>query len=492
MREIKYKKPLWFVVLGVGATLAHAAIALLLCRLLNGSFAFIPLAVLIAAAAGGGYLIFLGVRALLQLRSLPDDGKAVPGAKAKREQAQLAISEAKRGVDRKFARSLSAFILVLCAFLFLWAYGKAQKTESVPQSTVITGVQYEKGTVVSIDDSQYQGQQDVEDVPVGKQIVTVEIKSGEFEGKRYQLTNNLSYLYGTVLKEGDSVTVSFSLTDGEIDSIVLQDYDRTSPLVIVLVAFLVITVLVGGKVGAKSLLGLGLTILCVFAVMIPLLLGGSETIPTIVAVCAFVTVVEFVILGGVNKKTICAILGTMSGVAFAALFGQIACALMRVNGFQMYVANPEVEALLQIKQGQDPFYSLQIGDLLVGGVLIAALGAVNDVAMSISSAMNELMAVNPDLTRRKLFKSGMNIGRDMVGTMTNTLILALVGGSLTLMIYLSSLEPSFTQFMSTAFLSVEMVQMLASSVGVILAVPMSVLIGMLLFGRSQNKSTAGR
>ena len=488
MIDLKYKKPLWYGVLAAGGLLALGAIALLLRRILTGGAAVIPIAVLAAAALGGGYLIWLALRALPQAGALAGKEAELTGSKAKREQALLALSDTKRGVDRRFAGALSAFILILCAFVFLWAYGKAQKTESIAQSTVISGVQYEKGTVLSIDDSQYQGQQAVEDVPVGKQIVTVEITSGEHKGEQYQLTNNLSYLYGTVLKEGDGVTVSFSLSDGEIDSIVLQDYDRTTVLVIVVVAFLVITILVGGKVGAKSLLGLGLTILCVFSVLIPLLLGGSPTIPTILATCAFVTVVEFVILGGVNKKTICAILGTMSGVAFAALFGQIACSLTRVNGFQMYVANPEIEALLQIKQGQDPFYSLQIGDLLVGGILLAALGAVNDVAMSISSAMNELMAVNPNLTRKELFKSGMNIGRDMVGTMTNTLILALVGSALVLMIYLSSLEPSFTQLMSTAFLSVEMVQAVASSVGVILAVPMSVLIGMLLFGRRQKKA----
>ena len=492
MRELKYKKPLWYGVLAAGGLIAIAAIVLLILRLTDGKHAVIPLAVLAAAACGGGYLIYLAVRALQKTRDLPAQEKDLTAARNRREEAMRTLAETKSGIDRHFARSLSAVILVICAALFLWAYGKAQKTEAVAQSTVITGVKYEKGAVVSIDDSQYQGQQAVEDVPVGKQIVTVEIKSGEHKGERYQLTNNLSYLYGTVLKEGDSVTVSFSLTDGEIDSIVLQDYDRTTPLLIVVIAFLVITVLVGGKVGAKSLLGLGLTILCVFAVMIPLLLGGAPTMRTIVETCAFVTVVEFVILGGVNKKTICAILGTMAGVLFAALFGRIACSLTRVNGFQMYVANPEVEALLQIKQGQDPFYSLQIGDLLVGGILLTALGAVNDVAMSISSSMNELMTVNPQLTRRELFKSGMTIGRDMVGTMTNTLILALVGGSLTLMIYLSSLEPSFTQLMSTAFLSVEMVQMLASSMGVILAVPLSVLIGMLLFGRSRNKAKAKR
>ena len=131
-------------------------------------------------------------------------------------------------------------------------------------------------------------------------------------------------------------------------------------------------------------------------------------------------------------------------------------------------------------------HSLQLGDLLVGGIVIAALGAVNDVAMSISSAMNELVAVNPALTRRQLLRSGMNIGRDMVGTMTNTLILALVGSSLVLMIYLSSLEPSFSQLMSGTFFSVEMVQAIASSVGVILAVPLSALIGAFLFARHKK------
>ena len=149
---------------------------------------------------------------------------------------------------------------------------------------------------------------------------------------------------------------------------------------------------------------------------------------------------------------------------------------------------PTVEPLLPLRQTQDPAHALRLADLLVGGILLAALGAVNDVAMSISSAMNELIAVNPSLTRRQLFKSGMNIGRDMVGTMTNTLILALVGGSFAMIIYYTSMEPSWVQLMSTTFLSVEMVQALASSIGVILAVPFSVVIGMLLFGMRPKKA----
>mgnify|MGYP002546270409 CR=1 FL=1 len=138
----------------------------------------------------------------------------------------------------------------------------------------------------------------------------------------------------------------------------------------------------------KSLLGLGLTVVCIFSILIPLLLGGWPTLPTILGMCAYVTVVEFVILGGVNRKTLCAILGTISGVAFAALFGELACALLRVNGYKMYSAEPTIEALLQIKQGQDPMHSLQLGDLLVGGIVIAGYG-LGALSMPPSSPMTE-------------------------------------------------------------------------------------------------------
>lgn len=271
----------------------------------------------------------------------------------------------------------------------------------------------------------------------------------------------------------------------------LQDYDRTVPLALVVLAFLVVTVLVGRRVGAKSLLGLGLTVVCIFSILIPLLLGGWPTLPTILGMCAYVTVVEFVILGGVNRKTLCAILGTISGVAFAALFGELACALLRVNGYKMYSAEPTIEALLQIKQGQDPMHSLQLGDLLVGGIVIAALGAVNDVAMSISSAMNELVAVNPALTRRQLLRSGMNIGRDMVGTMTNTLILAFFGSSFTLILYLYSLGLQPHQLFSSAYLAREVISGISSSIGVILSVPITAFISSILMENAKVEPREG-
>lgn len=468
----------------LGAAFALIGIALTVVSCAAETFHILALLCSISVALGGVTLALLALRdRRLAAQELPDEPK-----KSVRQTAPAPASPLEQKKRSSLNMMRSALVLLLCGLIFFAAYQEALKTPSTPRSSVQSGVIYEKAKVIAITGGAYQGDQDMEDVPVGKQELTAELISGDYKGQRFSLTNNLSYLYGTVLKEGDTITVAFSLTDGKVENVVLQDYDRTVPLAVIVLLFLLVTILVGGKVGAKSLLGLGLTILCVFVILIPLLLDGWPTLPTVLALCAFVTVITFVVLGGVNRKTVCAILGTIMGVALAMAFGKFACWLLRIDGYKMYVAVPTVEPLLQLRQTQDPAHALRLSDLLVGGILLAALGAVNDVAMSISSAMNELIAVNPSLTRRQLFKSGMNIGRDMVGTMTNTLILALVGGSFAMIIYYTSMEPSWVQLMSTTFLSVEMVQALASSIGVILAVPFSVVIGMLLFGMRPKKA----
>lgn len=468
----------------LGAAFALVGIALTVVSCAAETFHILALLCSISVALGGVTLALLALRdRRLAAQELPAEPK-----KSVRQTAPAPASPLEQKKCSSLNMMRSALVLLLCGLIFFAAYQEALKTPSTPRSSVQSGVIYEKAKVIAITGGAYQGDQDMEDVPVGKQELTAELISGDYKGQRFSLTNNLSYLYGTVLKEGDTITVAFSLTDGKVENVVLQDYDRTVPLAVIVLLFLLVTILVGGKVGAKSLLGLGLTILCVFVILIPLLLDGWPTLPTVLALCAFVTVITFVVLGGVNRKTVCAILGTIMGVALAMAFGKFACWLLRIDGYKMYVAVPTVEPLLQLRQTQDPAHALRLADLLVGGILLAALGAVNDVAMSISSAMNELIAVNPSLTRRQLFKSGMNIGRDMVGTMTNTLILALVGGSFAMIIYYTSMEPSWVQLMSTTFLSVEMVQALASSIGVILAVPFSVVIGMLLFGMRPKKA----
>ena len=242
--------------------------------------------------------------------------------------------------------------------------------------------------------------------------------------------------------------------------------------------FLIATVAVGGKVGAKSLVALAITLVCLFWILIPLLMKGAPTLLTVFLVCAYITVVTMVILGGVQRKTVCATLGTIAGTALSLLFGLAAQSLARVDGLRL----ADVEPLLQLRQTGTP---LGLRGLLVGGIVISALGAVMDVAMSIASALTEVHAVAPDRGTKDLFRSGMNIGRDMVGTMTNTLILAFLGSGFALIIYLYSLGLSPYQLISSAYLTIEVVSSISSSIGVILSVPLTALISSVILTKGK-------
>ena len=329
--------------------------------------------------------------------------------------------------------------------------------------------EYETGTVLAVLSDTTEADENADGAFRGEQSMTVKVTSGRYEGEELLVQNFVGPLYGVPVSEGDSVTMIISTHGDGSHSATVYEYNRESALIIVIALFLLVTVLVGGKTGAKSLVGLILTFVCIIWILIPLLLKGLPTLPTVFFVCALVTAVCFVILGGVGKKTACAALGTICGVAIAMLFGLAAQALVRIDGLRA----ADVEPLLQLRQTGTP---IGLKNLLVGGIIISALGAVMDVAMSISSAITEIHSVDPKLGQKELFKSGMNIGRDMVGTMTNTLILAFIGSSFVLVIYLCSLGLETHQLLSSSYLAIEVVSGIASSIGVILSVPITALL----------------
>lgn len=338
-------------------------------------------------------------------------------------------------------------------------------------------MEYERAEVEQILSDSCETDPVSEDHYRGSQSLVVRVKTGQYAGKQMMADNTVGPIYGQPLAVGDSVTVGLSTyADGTVRCYVYE-YDRTVGLAVMLAAFCLVTVLVGGKVGAKSLVGLGLTVVALLYILLPLLLQGWPTIPTTFLVAVLVTAASFVILGGVERKTVCACLGTLAGIALAMVFGLAAQWLLRIDGYRQEYA----EALLQLRQtGQS---SIGITGLITAGVIISALGAVMDVAMSISSAAQELTRVGQGLTARELFQSGMNIGRDMVGTMTNTLILAILGSGLTLIVYICSLGLQPWQLLSSAYLSLEAISGIASSIGVMLAVPFTALICAAAYGK---------
>lgn len=313
----------------------------------------------------------------------------------------------------------------------------------------------------------------------GEQLLLVTVRSGDYKGQQMQVYNYVGPLYGGPLKVGDRATVLISTySDGTVNATVYE-FDRLLPLCIVLVLFIAAAVAVGGRTGVKSLVALAVTLVCLFGVLLPSLMKGANTLLMTFIVCAYVAVVSLTIVGGVRKKTVCAMLGAVAGTALALLFGLLAQGLTRIDGLRI----DDVEPLLQLRQTGTP---IGLRGLLVGGIVISALGAVMDVTMGIASSLSEVHAANPELSQRELFRSGMNIGRDMVGTMTNTLILAFLGSGFTLILYLYSLGLSPRQLLSSAYVSLEVVSGVASSVGVILSIPLTALITAEVFTREKK------
>lgn len=303
----------------------------------------------------------------------------------------------------------------------------------------------------------------------GDQLMLVEVTSGQYKGETLQVYNYVGPLYGAPLSEGDSAVLIISTYADGSHNATVYEFNRVFALAIIVALFIIATVLVGGKTGAKSLVGLIITLICLFWLLLPMLMKGFPTLLTVFLICAYVAVVSFVILGGVSKKTVCASLATICGIAIALLFGLMAQGITKIDGLRL----ADVEPLLQLRQTGTP---IGLRYLLVGGIVISALGAVMDVAMSIASALSEIHSVEPKLGAKELFKSGMNIGRDMVGTMTNTLILAFIGSSFVVVIYLYSIGLQPYQLLSSSYFAVEVISGISSSIGVILSVPITAVI----------------
>ncbi len=329
---------------------------------------------------------------------------------------------------------------------------------------------------------------DTENVHVGSQVLRVEITTGVHKGRQFELTNYMSKLFDKHAAVGTSLLV-FVLTDETQPdenglpsvSLSVMNYNRQWLLFGLVAVFLIVVALIGGKVGLRSILGLAFTLACIIFLLVPAMLRGFYAIPFTLLLCTVVTIVCFLLLDGLSRKTVAAILGTVAGFSIACLFAYAASRIAHLDGLEYNVA--ETDTLVQAKyQGT----LINLRGLFVSGIIISALGAVMDVAMSISSSINELKSVNPDLGFPALLRSGMNIGRDAIGTMTNTLILAFTGGALVNLILIRYYNWDFKAIVSGDYMTHEVITGIAGSVGLILAVPLTALIASALFDRAQT------
>lgn len=373
-------------------------------------------------------------------------------------------------LSRKKAVRYLIYLLLVCVFaVFVFKLNQVEKTELV----VRTGQTFEKGKVTEI----LQDNLDSNGTRVGEQKVRVKMLTGVRKGEELDVTSNSGYLFGAACTVGMKVIVMQSVA-GETTIASVYSQDREWVIYIFALLYLLALCIIGGKQGIKGCLGLIFTFFCVIFVYLPLVYLGYSPFWSAVFICFLTTLVTMYLIGGPTKKTCAATLGTLAGVVLA---GISAWCFSKASGISGYNVS-DIETLMTLWNTN----RIQVGGLLFSGLLISCLGAVMDVAMSISSAIDEIYKQNSSLTRKELFKAGMRVGRDMMGTDSNTLILAFAGSSVSTLLLDYAYDLPYQQIINSNNIGIAIMQGLAGSFGIVLSVPLTVLICTILFHRKET------
>lgn len=329
-------------------------------------------------------------------------------------------------------------------------------------------VDYEIARVIKVQSESLKGSLHYKDIMTGSQKLLVKVLTGSHRGEILTARNHLSTYNSVVGKPGRYLIVIVDALDSGKFQVRVYNYFRAPVIYFILILFFALLVIVGRKKGLMSGLGLIYTFVCVFTVFMPLVLRGYSPVLAAVLLVVLVSTGALMLLNGVSMKSLCCILGTISGVLMSSLILMVFGHIMHISGY----STDEAESLLLIGQTT----GLKVKDLLYSGILIVSLGAIMDIAMSVVSSMSEVKQHRPDSSALVLFKAGMNVGKDVIGTMSNTLILVFTGTSLNMLIILSSYSVQYNQFMNMNRTAIEITQALSGSLGLVLTVPLTALI----------------
>ena len=375
-------------------------------------------------------------------------------------------------LSRKKVVRYLIYLLFVCVFaVFVLKLNQVEKTELV----VRTGQTFEKAEVTEI----LQDNLNSNGTRVGEQKVRVKMLTGARKGEKLDVTSSSGYLFGAACTVGMKVVVMQSVA-GETTIASVYSQDREWVIYIFALLYLLALCVIGGKQGIKGCLGLIFTFFCVIFVYLPLVYLRFSPFWAAVFICFLTTLVTMYLIGGPTKKTCAATLGTLAGVVLAGLSAWCFSKASGISGYNV----SDIETLMTLWNTN----RIQVGGLLFSGLLISCLGAVMDVAMSISSAIDEIYKQNNSLTRKELFKAGMRVGRDMMGTDSNTLILAFAGSSVSTLLLDYAYDLPYQQIINSNNIGIAIMQGLAGSFGIVLSVPLTVLICTVLFHKNEAVS----
>ncbi len=302
------------------------------------------------------------------------------------------------------------------------------------------------------------------------------------DGQEIVLVNYLTEIHNILLKKGDSAIVCADMPKNAEPYYTIYNYDRTIPLAVLITVFVLLLLLIGQREGADACLSIVFTLTFIIRVLLPSLFGGASPVGMGYVTVLLSTAVTLILLHGISIQCLLSIGATMTGELVACGMFAVFSQLLHLTGFQTDCA----EGLLLIAQNT----GLDIRMLLFAGMMIASLGAVMDVAVSVLSATREVALASGKAERKALFNSAMRLGQDMNGTMSNTLIFAFAGSALGTIIVFCSYGIQFHQLLSSDYLSVELAQGICSTAAVVMTVPVSAMIGAIFYGRTERPRQA--
>ncbi len=309
------------------------------------------------------------------------------------------------------------------------------------------------------------------------QYVKVKILSGEFKGQEKVLENILTEnpVYDIPLEKGDKVVLHLEDAEDSGVNFFIADIKRDNAILIFAGIFCAILIIIGRKKGVYSLISIIATIGLIFALLVPLVLHGFCPIIASIIVGVLSTVITIYLVGGLNSKSTSAVLGTTVSLIFAGILSILAIVTAHLTGF----AGEENLFLYGVRP------DLSFRGILSASMIIAALGALMDTSVSIASTINEIHETDNSLGVVDLFKSGMNVGRDIIGTMSNTLILVYLGSSLPLVLLGSNID--LQKFFNLNQVATEILSATIGSIAILACVPITAIIASYLIKNKKEK-----
>ncbi len=355
---------------------------------------------------------------------------------------------------RRHKRHLIILLITVLFAVFLIRYNQIDRVGLYDTE----GKTFEKARVVDIveDNETESGNQ------IGNQIVSLELLTGDYKGNTVEAVSSSSYLYGAHCEVGMRVIAEVNESDDSLYVTVFSQ-DRTWILYAIVFLFLVTLCIIGGRQGFNSAIALVFTFVCIVFLFLPMIYRGISPVLAAAAVAVLTTFVTMYLIGGLSSKSITSMIGTVAGVGISAVLAVVFGKIAGISGYNV----SDIEQLEYVGQ----MTNVRIGELLYAGILISALGAVMDVAMSVASTISEIHFRNPQLSRKELFTSGIRVGKDMMGTMSNTLILAFTGSSINTLVFMYVYGYGIVQITNMYSIGIEIIQGIASTMGVILTVP---------------------